>query len=65
MASNTETWCRRAEQARRLAPTLPPHDAAILRDYADECEYRCLGSLDPHGRRRCSECPLTHEEPHE
>lgn len=64
MASKTQTWCRRAEQARRLAPTLSPHDAAILRDYAKECEYRGLCSSDPRGRGP-GECPLGHEESHE
>jgi hypothetical protein len=62
MAANAQIWWRRAEQARRLALSLPPDDAAILHRYAQECEYhgRCLS--DPLGHRRCGGCPLVNGE---
>ena len=60
MAVDSQMWWRRAEQARRLASSLSPGDAAILQRYASECEYhvRCLS--DPLGHRRCDGCPLLH-----
>jgi hypothetical protein len=37
-AQGAQLWRRRAEQARRLAGMLSPRDAALLEDFAVECE---------------------------
>jgi hypothetical protein len=37
-AQGAQLWRRRAEQARRIAAMLSPRDAALLEDFALECE---------------------------
>ena len=62
MTAEAQLWWNRAEQARRLAPSLSRGDAAVLHAYARECEHRvrCLSVYV--GRHRCGICPLARHE---
>ena len=43
--SEASIWYARAEQARRIASMLPPHDAELVLAYARECDDSVRAAL--------------------
>jgi hypothetical protein len=62
MTATAQLWWHRAEQARRLAPSLSRGDAELLHAYARECEHRVHCLSNAAGEHLCIICPLAGRE---